>query len=402
MDTQNSPTEQNERLMRKKVNISDDTYLEAIKFLTCPEWSQNRFVSRQIDGIAQRNISRLPKMVLDCAAMYYINRDSALPVNKLDKYAIVSFDAVLRKRQSTQYFKNRGFTLSAPGIPAKTVLLNAQAVFDNWTRSDDSNVNVCIHGTVKDEIPLSFEEKLCPWFQKLNEAYKAAFSKAMEFRKPVLYYAQFNPALNECSWDYLAQFLKLVYHPISYAKDVKMFAVNQNFIDALECNIVDNERRYIHCEAFSLLIYHIDPGYNDLPMSLKWLPQNVHAEKIHLPWILDTSESFGLITNFLFDPFGAKQCASEMVTIQLIDATAFLNILIEKFHQIPFVEDGIPTTEFSSYRPAHMGPNLIDREVDSEGADALHVIINGPNRMRISFRSRNYIYDICHVRIYSI
>ncbi|KAI1698239.1 hypothetical protein DdX_18007 [Ditylenchus destructor] len=320
----NSPVEQNERLVRKKVNIPDDTWLEALKFLACPDWSQKRFVSRQIDGIAQRNISRLPKMVLDGVSMYYINRGCVFPVNTLDKYAIVSFDAVLQKRQSTQFFKNRGFTLSAPeGIPAKTVLFGARSALDNWTRRYDANVNVCIHGIVKEEVPLSFQEELCPWFQKLR--HEGAYSEAMEFRKPVLYYAQFNPALNPCSWDYLAQFLKFVYHPTSYTKEVKMFAVNQNFIDALECNTdsIGHEPRYIHCESFSLLIYILNPAYADIPDSLKWLPQNVRAEKIYLPWILKTSESFGLVTDFLLDPFGAKQCASEMMTIQVINETAF-------------------------------------------------------------------------------
>ncbi|KAI1703966.1 hypothetical protein DdX_14585 [Ditylenchus destructor] len=386
----NSPAEQNEQLVRKKVNIPNDTWLEAIKYLTCPEWSQNRYVCRQIDGIAQRNISRLPKMV-----------------NKLDIYAIVSFDEVLQKRQSEQYFKNRGFILTAPGIAANDVLLNARSEFYNC---DDSNVSVCIHGSVKEKVPLSFEEKLCPWFQKPEP--EGAHSNRMEIRKPVLYYAQFNPKLNPYSWNYLAQFLKLIYHPTSFAKDVKMFAVNQKFIDALECNIdsVGNERRYIHCESFSLLVYipSRDPAYNDLPESLKWLPQNVRAEKIHLPWLLKTSESFGLITDFLLDPFGAKQCASEMVTIQPIGTTAFLKILIKKFLKIALVEDGIPTIEFRWNRhhelPALIGPNLIHKEVDSEGAEALHVISNGPNRMRISFRSynSNWEIDICRVRIYSV
>ncbi|KAI1703964.1 UDP-glucoronosyl and UDP-glucosyl transferase domain-containing protein [Ditylenchus destructor] len=309
----NSPAEQNELLVRKKVDIPDDTWLEALKFLTCPQWSQNRYVCRQIDGIAQRNICRLPKMVLDCASMYYINRDGVLSVNKLDKHAIVSFDAVLQKKQSDQYFKNRGFTLTAPGIPAEIVLLNARAVRLKYKRRYDDNVNVCIHGTVKERIPLSSKEKRFPWFQKPE--HEGAFSELMKIRKPVLYYAQFNPALNPSSWDYLAQFLKFIYHPTSYAK---------------------------------------------------------------------TSESFGLITDFLLDPFGAKQCASEMVTIQPIGTTAFLKILIKKFLKIALVEDGIPTIEFRWNRhhelPALIGPNLIHKEVDSEGAEALHVISNGPNR----------------------
>ncbi|KAI1693901.1 hypothetical protein Ddc_22477 [Ditylenchus destructor] len=68
----NSPANQNPSLQREKVNISGDTWLEALKFMTCPQWMQKCFVSRQINGIVRYSISRLPKMVLDSANMYYI------------------------------------------------------------------------------------------------------------------------------------------------------------------------------------------------------------------------------------------------------------------------------------------------------------------------------------------
>ncbi|KAI1716926.1 hypothetical protein Ddc_10059 [Ditylenchus destructor] len=60
-----SPPNRNKRMLRKKVDIPDDTWLETLKFLTCPQWLQKCFVSRQINGIAQRNISRLPKVIVD-------------------------------------------------------------------------------------------------------------------------------------------------------------------------------------------------------------------------------------------------------------------------------------------------------------------------------------------------
>ncbi|KAI1705618.1 hypothetical protein Ddc_15684 [Ditylenchus destructor] len=71
----NSSPDQNQRLPRKKVYISGDTWLEALKFMTCPQWMQKRYVSFQINGIAERNISRLPKMILDSAYMYQIETD---------------------------------------------------------------------------------------------------------------------------------------------------------------------------------------------------------------------------------------------------------------------------------------------------------------------------------------
>ncbi|KAI1693359.1 hypothetical protein Ddc_22882 [Ditylenchus destructor] len=389
----NSPSNQNQRLLREKVNIPDDTWLEALKFLTCPQWSQKRFVSRQINGIAQRNILRLPKMVLDSATMYYINSRSIVsPVKKLDKYTIVTFDTVLKKKDSTQWLKNRDFTLDAPvDIPAENALIGA----NKWACRYDCNVHICIYGSAQVINLLSYEQKRLPWFQTVHA--HGHYSDAMKFRKPVLYYAQFNPLLNQYSWDYLAQFLKFVYHPTSYIKEVKMFAVNQNFIDSLKCNVdsVDNEPRYIRY-----------PYPDIIPDSLKWLARNVRAEKIDLPWILQTSETYDHVANFLLDPTGAKQCASEKITICVSNHNVFLNILVEKFHSIPLVEDSIPTIEYLYFRnekiPAHLGPNLIDQEVDSEGAEALYMISNGQNRMRVSFCLAHWHDYECKVRIYSI
>ncbi|KAI1692075.1 hypothetical protein Ddc_23880 [Ditylenchus destructor] len=106
---------------RKTVDISDDTWLEALKFMTFPQWIQKCLVSRQINGIAQRNVSRLPRMVLDSVAMYYIIDDfRGTEFEKLNKYTIVVSDTVLQKAQSIKWLMKRGFTLDAPkDIPAK-------------------------------------------------------------------------------------------------------------------------------------------------------------------------------------------------------------------------------------------------------------------------------------------
>ncbi|KAI1702193.1 hypothetical protein DdX_15607 [Ditylenchus destructor] len=70
----NSSSDEIQRIVREKVHIPDDTWLQALKFLSCTEWSQKRFACRQINGIAQRNISRLPKMMImtENVAMYYL------------------------------------------------------------------------------------------------------------------------------------------------------------------------------------------------------------------------------------------------------------------------------------------------------------------------------------------
>ncbi|KAI1693281.1 hypothetical protein Ddc_22954 [Ditylenchus destructor] len=60
-----SPAIQNQSLPRKMIIILDDTWLEALKHLTCPQWSKMSLVSGQINGIVQRNISRLPRQVIE-------------------------------------------------------------------------------------------------------------------------------------------------------------------------------------------------------------------------------------------------------------------------------------------------------------------------------------------------
>ncbi|KAI1695208.1 hypothetical protein DdX_19715 [Ditylenchus destructor] len=106
-------------------DISDDTWLEALKFLTFPKWTQKRLVCRRINGIAHSNISRLPKMVLESVDMYYnaddpFSRGAGTLFNQelekllLDKDTVVAFDIVMPETQSKQWFVKRGFTPKAP------------------------------------------------------------------------------------------------------------------------------------------------------------------------------------------------------------------------------------------------------------------------------------------------
>ncbi|KAI1694417.1 hypothetical protein DdX_20126 [Ditylenchus destructor] len=111
----NSKSNQNQRLLRENVNISDDTWLETLKFMTCPQWSQKCFVSRQINRVAQRDISRLPKMVLDNATMYYIQDNPPKELKKvLSNSTIIAFDTFMQEEQSTHWLESRGFSLDAP------------------------------------------------------------------------------------------------------------------------------------------------------------------------------------------------------------------------------------------------------------------------------------------------
>ncbi|KAI1711272.1 hypothetical protein Ddc_12969 [Ditylenchus destructor] len=61
---QASAAVQNQPMLRKLVIILDDSWLEALKHLTCRQWSRMSLICRHVNGIVQRNISRLPRQVI--------------------------------------------------------------------------------------------------------------------------------------------------------------------------------------------------------------------------------------------------------------------------------------------------------------------------------------------------
>ncbi|KAI1695734.1 hypothetical protein Ddc_21021 [Ditylenchus destructor] len=59
-----------EKRSRKKVEIANDTWLVALKFLTGWEnWTSMRFVSFQVNGVIESNASRLPLIVIENATV---------------------------------------------------------------------------------------------------------------------------------------------------------------------------------------------------------------------------------------------------------------------------------------------------------------------------------------------
>ncbi|KAI1711275.1 hypothetical protein Ddc_12972 [Ditylenchus destructor] len=60
---------ENQPMLRKLVIILDDSWLEALKHLTCRQWSKMSLVCRQVNRIVQRNVSRLPRQVIGSITM---------------------------------------------------------------------------------------------------------------------------------------------------------------------------------------------------------------------------------------------------------------------------------------------------------------------------------------------
>ncbi|KAI1697294.1 hypothetical protein Ddc_19800 [Ditylenchus destructor] len=137
--------------------------------------------------------------------------------------------------------------------------------------------------------------------------------------------------------------------------------------------------------------------------SLEWLVRNVRSDSIHIPkWIShrihQTVDQRAKLTNFIFDT--SQKCEAQELVFNNCPQyhIEFLNVLIEDFLALPVVQGTIPTVVLGPYRKqeeyrAHLGENLIGREVDSQGADALHVVENGKKRVRISFFCHKGDYD---------
>ncbi|KAI1697802.1 hypothetical protein Ddc_19476 [Ditylenchus destructor] len=272
---------QNPTLPRKKVEIMDDIWLEALKHLTCSQWSLMSLVSRQVNGVIQRNLSRLPPLLMESA-------------------------------------------------------------HSNW-------------------------------------------------------FFSFRPRLEHVQSS-MARSLQLLFHPIVYFKEVTIDSAHQKLRDFIS----NEEDRYIRCQSFSLNTRGDTPGKRPnitvMSESLKWLEQNVRSDSISLPkWVSyrvhETVGARATLSNFIFR--ASQKCKVQNVIFAYCEhPVVFLNGLIEDFFALPVVQDAIPTVVIDYYPfeekyRAHLGENLIDREVDSQRADALYVIEIGEKRVRISFCSVN-------------
>ncbi|KAI1715067.1 hypothetical protein DdX_08346 [Ditylenchus destructor] len=102
-----------------------------------------------------------------------------------------------------------------------------------------------------------------------------------------------------------------------------------------------------------------------------------------------------MLINLVFD--GSQMCNAKKLVFSFYDDfsnVGLVDVLREDFLALPVVQGTVPTVVISYYPKygqyrAQLGENLIGREVDSQGADALYVIESGQKRIRISFCRRN-------------
>ncbi|KAI1691273.1 f-box domain-containing protein [Ditylenchus destructor] len=193
-------------------------------------------------------------------------------------------------------------------------------------------------------------------------------------------------------------------------ENVTMRTVKQNLIDAY----FNGEERHIHCQKFALLPYSdmwCTP--QKISQSLEWLVRNVRSDSISFPeWMFnrihESVKIRAMLTNFIFD--SSRKCKAQELVFSIVvnrygsyryPRRMLVDILIEDFLTLfdTVVQDTIPTVVINGGRfpvpeefRANFGNNLIGREVDSQGADALYVIEEKEKRVRIAFRDR-YRYN---------
>ncbi|KAI1697293.1 hypothetical protein Ddc_19799 [Ditylenchus destructor] len=293
-----SSTAQNQLLARKSFLILDDAWLEALKHLTCPQWSLMCLVSRQVNGIIQQNLSRLPRLIIEMARLEW---------------------------------------------------------FNFWSHPRLEHIETSMPRSVQ-----------------------------------------------------------LLFHPIVYFKEVAISTDHRKLSDV----ITNKEGRYICCHDFWLDTSGDTPGTRPnitaLSSSLKWLENSVRSDSISFPeWVSyrvhETVRARAMLSNFIFGT--SQKCKVEELEFSRCGHhMEFLNNLIEDFMALHVVQGTIPTVVIDYYPGdeqyrAHLGENLIDREVDSQGAEALYEIKSGDKRVRISFcdhdPSWNEYGKVC-VKFYTI
>ncbi|KAI1693981.1 hypothetical protein Ddc_22432 [Ditylenchus destructor] len=350
-------------LSREKVHIFNDTWLEALKFLSFPQWSKALFVSRQLAGVVQRNISRLPCIVIDSATMSQKSPMCTNAIAYCNNDEVVAFNDRITFAWQNRFFTELGISLNAPAD-----VQHENALLDSCSNNFCSPIWMRLRG-----------------IQRLS--------------RPIIFSAQFSKH-NEHSWAALKYFLEFLYYPAVYTKEVEMFALNQKMVD----DLFEAEKRFIRCGAFTLRGETESSNMDEFRKSLSWIEQNVRANTIHFPEHIDYKNEnvYEPIANFLLD--ASWKCARQEVNFKCIcNADSFVEALIEKFRSVSFIRKDIPMFTFSLYGNdetlsfLELDPNVL--KLSSYGADE-YVISNGNNRMQIeifeehehgiSYRHRKY------------
>ncbi|KAI1709530.1 hypothetical protein DdX_11318 [Ditylenchus destructor] len=188
MGNLNAPPRRVKRGPRQEVKLPEDCWFDVLKCLSCPIWSKMRYVSRQINGIAERNISHLPRSLIDMAIF-----DGNYPKPKLSrklpktKDTLVADGVVIPHNVIKQWFLNRFISLDTPNdIPVEEILIGR-----NYVKLGSMDICILGPGQLNGELGKRLFEH--PFRQQ-------------KFYESVVFYGRFHPS-TKFSLAYLEQFL---------------------------------------------------------------------------------------------------------------------------------------------------------------------------------------------------
>ncbi|KAI1700439.1 hypothetical protein DdX_16722 [Ditylenchus destructor] len=309
---------------RRLVEIPEDVWLEALKSLSGMKWSKMRLVSRELSGVVQRNVSRLPLAIIDYAAMLLKKR------NRIEPKIIVADSPI---SPNAQWFQNGGIALDAPADIQLAKAVIAADLKEKWC------VDLCVLGPDQEK-KLKKYEKGQPWFSG-NE-----WLCGRQFKSKVLFYGEFNPLRSRSSAASLAFFLKLLSDPSTFVGELWMYAFDKKLKGIL---FAGEEERYIRCGTFTLMGKFTSADQEC--ESILWMEKNVQADtiKFHAKNVdCENSEFCDAISNYIL---GASwTSANQVVNLGDVEGIyAFFKSLIKKFRTVPAVQSTFPIVVFFGF-----------------------------------------------------
>ncbi|KAI1695982.1 hypothetical protein Ddc_20774 [Ditylenchus destructor] len=308
---------------KEPVYFSNDTILEAVKFLNYKKWSQMRFLCHRFNQLIhsnQANLQAFEVKSLSMSEIHYFKSNS-----------IVSFDQGIQPAKAARkWFQDR----------EKNMLLTSQAKQMNkmrWGKARKKNRRLLNSVTLESKTP---------------ELFSAKFNDQYKFYGPIL-----------------SHFFRLLHHPNAYFREISMFLpMTDKFCDEASKNL-------IRCEQLTLMTFN-----TTLEQSLKWLKDNVRAQQIILSFsyidpFLSHDKLHSLVSEFLL--LDASICARDCIKLDgLRHPEEFVSTLIEKYETLE-VTKAIPTIELDEcgnfndseiLKPSFVvqyDPRLYDKRCDS-------------------------------------
>ncbi|KAI1701886.1 hypothetical protein DdX_15833 [Ditylenchus destructor] len=305
MDVDHDPQQ-----VREPVYFSNDTILEAAKFLNYQKWSQMRFLCRRVNQLIQSNQSKLQAFEVTSLRMSVFTRifHKTIDISNICKSnSIVSFNQAIQSADAVRkWFQDRGYSCD------ETTDIPLEKVFADWNLyglySPNPGLRVDVRAffdePIEKNMPLTRDQaKRTGKAHKKNgrlpnavvvhsepsKVFSAHFDAKYEFYGPILSY-----------------FFRLIYHPAAYFREVLMFTpMTDKFCDM-------TAHSPIRCDQFTLKLLH-----SSLEHSLEWLRDNVRAQQIILSFNYDdaihNSDLHILLSEFLL--LDGSICAEDRIKL---------------------------------------------------------------------------------------